>query len=126
MGRGVLIDYVSHAGKKGIKYSSFENHEIKLSEILEIAKDSNIEFRKGDILLVRSGTTKEWDSMSMAEKAANGAAGNSSAIGVEATEEMLRFLWNTGFAAVAGDAFAFELGILMSEGEYGFVLNLLS
>ena len=115
-----------HAGKKGIKYSSFENHGIKLSDILEIAKDSNIEFHRGDILLVRSGMTKEWDSMSMADKAAHGAAGKASAVGVEATEEILRFLWNSGFAAVAGDAFAFEVGIVISEGKYGYVLNLLS
>ena len=109
MGRGVLIDYVSHAEKKGVKYSGFARHEIKLSEILEIAKDCNIKFRKGDILLVRSGTTKEWDSMPMAEKAAYGAAGNPSHVGLEATEDMLRFLWNTGFAAVAGDMLAVEV-----------------
>ena len=127
MGRGVLIDYVSFAEKKGIKYSSFENHGIKLSDILEIANNSNIDFRKGDILLVRSGMTKEWDSMSMADKAAHGAAGRAaSAVGVEATEEMLRFLWNSGFAAVAGDAFAFEVGISRSEGKYGYALNIFS
>ncbi len=125
-GRGVLIDYVSHAEKKGVKYSSFERHEIKLSEILEIANDCNIEFRKGDILLIRSGTTKEWDRMPMADKAAYGAAGNPSGAGVEATEDSLRFLWNSGFAAVAGDAFAFEVNILISEGKYGYVLNLLA
>lgn len=126
VGRGVLIDYVSHAEKKGVKYSSFERHEIKLSDILEIAKECNIEFRKGDILLIRGGTTKEWDSMSMADKATYGTAGNLSQIGVEATEDMLRFLWNTGFAAVAGDAFAFEVSILISEGKYGYVLKLFS
>ena len=69
--------------------------------------------------------TKEWDSMSMADKAAHGAAGTAaSAVGVEATEEMLRFLWNSGFAAVAGDAFAFEVGISRSEGKYGYALNI--
>lgn len=124
-GRGVLIDYVSHAEKNGVKYSGFERHEIKFLEILEIASDCNIEFRKGDILLVRSGTTKAWDSMSMANKAAYGAAGNPSHVGVEATEKMLEFLWNSGFAAVAGDAFAFEVSILISERKYDYVLNLL-
>ena len=119
VGRGVLIDCVSHAEKKGVKYSSFERHEFKLSEILEIAKDCNIEFRKGDILLVRSGTTKEWDSMSMADKAAYGAAGKPSHAGLEATEDMLRFLWDRGFAAVASDAFAFEVSILVSGEKYG-------
>ena len=116
-GRGVLIDYVSYAKKKGIKYSAFEAHQFKLSEIREIANDCNIEFRKGDILLVRSGTTKTWDSMSMADKAAYGAAGSPSHAGLEATEDMLRFLWDSGFAAVASDAFAFEASILKSGGK---------
>ena len=125
-GRGVLIDYVSYAEKKGVNYSSFEAHQFKLSEIREIAHYCNIEFRKGDILLVRSGTTKAWDSMSMADKAAYGAAGSPSHAGLEATEDMLRFLWDSGFAAVASDMFAFEVNILMSGEEYGYVLSLLS
>ena len=62
----------------------------------------------------------------MADKAAYGAAGNPSHVGVEATEEMLRFLWNSGFAAVAGDAFAFEVSNLISQWNYKYVLNLLS
>ena len=123
-GRGVLIDYVSYAEKKGIKYSSFEVHQFKLSEIIEIAKDCNIEFRKGDILLVHSGTTKAWDGMSRAEKAAYSAAGRPLHAGLEATEDMLRFLWDSGFAAVASDMFAFEVGILRSGGEPGYVLTL--
>ena len=109
-GRAVLIDYVSYAEKKGIKYSTFERHEIKLSAILEIAKECNIKFQKGDILLVRSGMTKEWDNdMSVADKAAFAASPMPSHAGVEATEDILRFLWNSGFSAVAGDAVAFEV-----------------
>ena len=124
MGRGVLIDYVSYAEKKGIKFSGFEAHQFKLSEIREIAHDCNIDFRKGDVLLVRSGTTRAWDSMSMADKAAYSAAGSPSHAGLEATEDMLRFLWDSGFAAVASDTFAFEVSVLMSEGRYGYVLSL--
>ena len=84
-----------------------------------------IEFRKGDILLVRSGTTKEWDNMSMTDKAAYGAAGSPSHAGLEATEDMLRFLWDSGFAAVASDTFTFEVSILRFGWGYGDVLRLL-
>lgn len=125
-GRGVLIDYVSYAEKKGVKYTGLEAHPVKLSEIREIAHDCNIEFRKGDILLVRSGMTKAWDSLSMADKAAYGAAGKPSHAGLEATEDTLRFLWDSGFAAVASDTFAFEVSILRSGWRYGYALILLS
>ena len=53
-GRDVLIDYA------GIKYSTFDCHEIKLSAILEIAKECQITFEKGDILFIRAGMTREW------------------------------------------------------------------
>ena len=119
-----MIDYVSYAEKQGIKYTGFEAHQFKLSEIREIAHDCNIEFRKGDILLVRSGTTRAWDSMSMAEKAAYSAAGHPSHAGLEATEDMLRFLWDSGFAAVASDTFAFEVSVVISAGRYGYLLSL--
>ena len=118
-----MIDYLSYAEKKGINFSGLEAHQFKLSEILEIAHNCNIEFRKGDILLVRSGTTRAWDSMSMVDKAAYSAAGSPSHAGLEATEDMLRFLWDSGFAAVASDTFAFEVSVLMSRGRYGYVLS---
>ena len=109
-GRGVLIDYVSYAEKKGIKYSTFDRHEIPLSAILEIAKECNITFQKGDVLFVRSGMTREWDNdMSVSDKAAFAASPMPSHAGVEATEDVLRFLWDSGFAAVAGDGIAFEV-----------------
>ena len=115
-GRGVLIDYASYAEKKGIKYSTFERHEIKLSAILEIAKECNIEFQKGDVLFVRSGMTKEWDNeMSVSDKAAFAASPMLSHAGVEATEDILRFLWNNGFSAMAGDGVAFEVSIAKFE-----------
>ncbi|KAM0794193.1 hypothetical protein BDR22DRAFT_883633 [Usnea florida] len=104
-GRRVLIDYASYAEKKGIKYSTFKRHEIKLSAILEIAKEYNID-----------GMTKEWDNdMSVSDKAAFAASPMLSHAGVEATEDIPRFLWNNGFSAVAGDGIAFELAQTCKE-----------
>ncbi|KAL0261448.1 hypothetical protein SLS55_002878 [Diplodia seriata] len=121
-GRGVLIDYVSWAEKRGIKYTTFSQHEIKLSEILEIAKECNITFQKGDILLVRIGVTKEWEH-TMDESAKQAYAANTSPqhAGVEGTTDVLRWLWDSGFSAIAGDAISWEVyppkpgGIMMHE-----------
>ncbi|PSN64006.1 hypothetical protein BS50DRAFT_95114 [Corynespora cassiicola Philippines] len=109
-GRGVLIDYASWAERKGIQYSTFSLHEIKLSEILEIAKECNITFQKGDILFVRIGMTKEWDTkMSTEEKKAYGESSSPQHAGVEATEDVLRWIWDKGFSAIAGDAISWEV-----------------
>lgn len=113
IGRGVLIDYASWAEKKGHKYTTFSLHEIKLSEILEIASECNITFQRGDILLVRIGVTKEWEQiMDRDAKQAYAASTSPKHAGVENTEDVLKWVWNTGFAAVAGDAISWEVCVL--------------
>ncbi|QPC71317.1 hypothetical protein HYE68_002069 [Fusarium pseudograminearum] len=109
-GRGVLIDYASWAEKRGIKYTTFSQHTIKLVEMLEIAKECNITFRRGDILLVRIGVIKEWEhEMDVAAKQAYAVSTSPKHAGVEGTMDMLKWVWNTGFAAVAGDAISWEV-----------------
>lgn len=109
-GRGVLIDYASWAEKKGIQYTTFSQHEVKLSDIEEIAKECNITFQKGDILFVRVGMTKEWDNVMTAEqKIAYGSSESPQHAGVEGTEDVLRWIWNNKFSAVAGDAISWEV-----------------
>jgi kynurenine formamidase len=109
-GRGVLIDYAGWAEKKGIEYSTFEAHEAKLDDIYAIARECNIEFEKGDILFVRIGMSKEWDNkMTTAEKEAYAANPHFQHAGVEASQDVLKFLWDNKFAAVAGDAISWEV-----------------
>ncbi|KAI1483284.1 hypothetical protein F4774DRAFT_426492 [Daldinia eschscholtzii] len=109
-GRGVLIDYVPWAEKKGTKHSTFSTHTIKLQDILDIAREHNITFEKGDILLVRSGVIREWeDRMDVAAKTAYASSRSPEHAGVEATPEVMKWLWDTGFAAVAGDALSWEV-----------------
>ncbi|EKG11826.1 Putative cyclase [Macrophomina phaseolina MS6] len=121
-GRGVLIDYASWAERQGMKYTTFSQHEIKLADILEIAKESNITFQKGDILFVRIGMTKEWEHvMDESAKRAYAATSSPCHAGVEGTKDVLRWLWDTGFSAIAGDAISWEVypprpgGIMMHE-----------
>jgi hypothetical protein len=109
-GRGVLLDYVRYATKKGIQYSTFSNHSISQSVLVEIAAEQKVSFRRGDILLVRIGVTQEWDTvMTPEDKSAYALSKNPKHAGVEGTEEMLRWIWNEGFAAVASDAISFEV-----------------
>lgn len=111
-GRGVLIDYASWAEKKGIEYSTFSLHEVRLVDILEIARECNITFQRGDILLVRIGVTKEWETvMDLEAKKAYASSGTPKHAGVEGTLDVLKWVWNTGFAAVAGDAISWEVRI---------------
>ena len=109
-GRGVLLDYAAYAERKGIAYSALSDHSISLAVLKEIAQEQGLKFRRGDILFVRIGLTKEWDTrMSAADKMDYARSSNPQHAGVEGTEEMLRWIWDEGFAAVAGDAVSFEV-----------------
>jgi hypothetical protein len=109
-GRGVLIDYASWAEKQGIEYSTFSTHQVKLTDIQIIARECKIKFQTGDILFVRIGITKEWDTkMTLNDKKTYAANQNPQHAGVEATQAVLRWIWNNKFAAVAGDAISWEV-----------------
>lgn len=115
VGRGVLLDYCSWAQDKSISYDPMSQHAIRLPELLAMAKEYGIEFQRGDILLVRTGWVKwyeEHDTDSRVRCVTRGKAW----VGVEGSLEVLEWLWNQHFAAVAGDSIGWE--VWPPEGEY--------
>jgi hypothetical protein len=109
-GRGVLLDYKEYARRHGVEYSTFSNHSVSLATLLDVAREQGTTFKRGDILFVRIGVIEEWDErMSPADKLAYAQSERPQHAGLEGTEEMLRWIWDEGFAAVAGDAISFEV-----------------
>ncbi|KAK7417063.1 hypothetical protein QQX98_004824 [Neonectria punicea] len=109
-GRGVLLDYVAYAERNSITYSALSDHTVPLRVLKQIAREQGVQFRRGDILFIRIGLTKEWDNhMSSVDRLAYAQSPNPQHAGVQGTEEMLRWIWDEGFAAVAGDAVSFEV-----------------
>lgn len=106
-GRGVLLDYARWAAAQGITYNPGERHEIGVDDLRAIAAAQNVTFAVGDILFVRSGWLAWYETLDEAGRIAV-ATPPYSGIGVAQGDDTLRFLWDTGFAAVAGDAIAFE------------------
>ncbi|GAA6030356.1 hypothetical protein JCM8097_009067 [Rhodosporidiobolus ruineniae] len=106
LGRGVLVDYARWAAKNGIAYDPcLESHSIPLAVVQQIANEAKIEFRVGDILVLRTGFETRHNELV--------AAGQRSRIvgkyvGLDQGEATLRWLWETGFSAVVGDHPAFE------------------
>lgn len=107
VGRGVLVDYARWAHENGVRYSPGERHEITVPELLAAAREQGVRFQPGDILIVRSGWIAWYRGLDRAAREAV-ATPPYTAVGLAQGDATLRFLWDTGFAAVAGDAVAFE------------------
>ena len=108
VGRGVLLDYISWAESQGRKPLTLQLTEIPLSDLKRVAAAQNLLFRPGDILFIRSGYLKSLQALSPDQAGAYASQPVHPAIGVQAGEEMLRWIWENGFSAVAGDMPAFE------------------
>ncbi|KAJ5117009.1 hypothetical protein N7456_001357 [Penicillium angulare] len=108
VGRGVLLDYAAWAETKGVAVNCFTTQSISLSTLQEVAASQNVSFRQGDILFIRTGWTRAYEQLSAAECQQLADFKAPPVIGVESSEEMLRWIWDEGFAAVAGDMPSFE------------------
>lgn len=103
-GRAHLLDiprYLASEGKPPLQPFSRET-PVTLEMLQGCAKAQGTEFAIGDILVVRTGLTEELKKLSQEEhdamiKAAKGW------VGVNQGEDILRWHWENGFAAVATD-----------------------
>ena len=103
VGRGVLIDYAAWADAKGISVSPFETVSITVSTLEEIAASQGTTFKPGDILFIRSGWNRGFRTLSKDELVRRSKMKDPPAIGIESSQETLRWLWDHSFAALAGD-----------------------
>jgi len=123
VGRGVLIDYKAWADRQGIKFNPFDAHRITIKEIETVAKEEGVEFKQGDIIIVRSGFTEALGQMNAEQQTE--AMSSHRTCGVEGTVESAEWFWNKHFAAVAGDAIAFEAIPPIINGKEGVVGELI-
>lgn len=67
-------------------------------------KEQGLNIRQGDVLIVRSGVSK-WIKASTPDMKG---PFEGECLGVDPSEELIEWLWDSRIAAVAGDAIAFE------------------
>ncbi|EFQ86063.1 hypothetical protein PTT_18780 [Pyrenophora teres f. teres 0-1] len=110
--RGVILDYPRWLERRGEKEVYALQAESIGAEVLEeMLKETGVETREGDLLLLRTGFTRDYAGLGEEERRA--LAGKAPQfLGVRSDEEVLRWIWERGFAAVASDAPSFEMAPL--------------
>ncbi|KAH8891565.1 hypothetical protein GQ53DRAFT_687119 [Thozetella sp. PMI_491] len=108
VGRGILLDYAAWAEAKGRIVDPFKTTPITVAELKEIAASQGVTPRQGDILFVHTGWVREYRKLPAARCQELSDMKNPPAIGLESSEATLRWLWDEGFAAAAGDQPSFE------------------
>ena len=117
-GRGVLLDYRRWALANGVAYSPGDRHAISADELRATAAAQGVVLQLGDILVVRSGWIEWYLTLDQAARDAV-ATPPYAAVGVAQGDDTLRLLWDTGIAAVVGDAIAWEA--FPAHPEHGFM-----
>lgn len=106
--RGVLLDYYSWAARNNIEYDPFTRYAIPVPHLKRLVEEEGIDIQPGDVLFIRSGFTKKYESLTPAEEESLPARKEGTFVGVESSLETARWLWENQFSAVAGDMPGFE------------------
>ncbi|KLO19603.1 hypothetical protein SCHPADRAFT_885216 [Schizopora paradoxa] len=109
-GRGVFLDLVKFFTKDGtvpLPYDPWTTHPISAADITAVANAQGVQFRQGDILILRVGHIQKYYASSQEEKDRISSTPEEFA-GIEQSEEMKAFLWDNHFAAIASDQPAME------------------
>jgi kynurenine formamidase len=107
--RGVLLDLARTAAEAGRSYDPASSYAFTVEDIEAARKAASIEFRPGDILVLRTGFVERYGSLPADERTRIADRTVMTACGIEHSETMARFLWNTHACAVACDCPSLEV-----------------
>lgn len=108
VGRGVLLDVEAMLGGAGEGFDPSESRPIGVDELDAAREAANISFEPGDVLLVNTGYLR-WYRKQPRSVRRKWSGDRLSAVGLEHSEAMARYLWNTHASAIASDNPAVEV-----------------
>ncbi|KAL9100907.1 MAG: hypothetical protein Q9163_003767 [Psora crenata] len=109
-GRGILLDYASWVENETVHFDPLTSMPIPLTHLKQLQESHDITISPGggDILFIRSGYTAAFNTLSISSQRQLSERPSPDFAGVEATSDVLRWIWDSKFAAVAGDMPSFE------------------
>ena len=107
VGRAVLLDLDRALSAAGLDYSPERGAAVSVSDLERAREHAGIAYSPGCILLLRTGFLGWYRSQPRAARIRR--AKDLRAPGIEHTEDMARYLWDSEVMAVASDTFAVEV-----------------
>jgi kynurenine formamidase len=109
VGRGVLLDLADVVRSRGGPEGPGSAIELSARDLADAAAVQSVEIRCGDILIIRTGFFEWYATLDRERRAQYSAMGPQvTAAGVEHSEEIARFLWDSGVVAAATDSLGLE------------------
>ncbi len=105
-GRGVLLDVAESVAERGGPGASTP---IRVEDLEAARERAGLEYQVGDILLVRSGFTRWYAEQDDVTHERLSHRDLLTATGLDHSEEMVEYLWDSHIAAIAGDMAATEV-----------------
>lgn len=103
VGRGLLLDAFGYRKAKGIPVNPLTRDVYTLAELKAALEHQGSALKPGTILLVRTGWMESYESATAEEKRALAPIDKLRCAGIEATREMVAWLWNNRVAAIGTD-----------------------
>ena len=103
VGRGVLIDAFGFRKAKSREVRPMEREIFTLADLKGALESQGTTLKPGTILLIRTGWMESYEQCTSEKKSALSSFANVKAAGIEATQEMVAWLWNQRVAAVGTD-----------------------
>jgi hypothetical protein len=102
--RGIILDYPRYLEKKGKKeVYALEANSITAEELKDMLRETGIETREGDLLLLRTGFTRDYAKLNEEERRAVKDK-PPAFLGVQSDKHTLQWIWENGFVAVGKDS----------------------
>jgi kynurenine formamidase len=108
VGRGLLIDAFGYRKAKGIPVNALDREVYTLAELKAVLEHQGSALKPGTILLVRTGWMESYEKATAEEKRELAPMEKIRSAGIEASREMVAWLWNNRVAAIGADCPAVE------------------
>ena len=103
VGRGLLLDVFGYRKAKGIPVNALEREVYTLAELKAALEHQGSALKPGTVLLVRTGWMESYEKLAAEDKRSIAPMDKMRSAGIEASREIVAWMWNNRVAAIGTD-----------------------